>query len=569
MNTIRIFIASSSELKQDRDEFRMFISKENDRLHTKGIYLEVVQWEYFLDAISDNRLQDEYNQAISECDIVLCLFFTKVGKYTAEEFDTAYQVFKDTGKPKIWTYFKNAEINSGSITDEINTLLDFKKKIGNLGHFYTQYNNIDNLINQYRSQLDKFLLQFEKKSLSQDFESNEKSSSKIDIEPVQNTFNELLTKQLIQAIRINNRKAEDFLTTYSDWAINPHLVQTAKRIIIRGYVGVLGIQLRKLMSIGEEDFSESKKKRYLENCHITAQRALQLISYALISILWDYKQDNKVKFSQKETDILVKFFKNAADEHIVGFIGLIKTLIGIYSENKLELPIPEVKNLLPNLNIGSDLHEALIKLNSITDLLNNVTYDANDCIEAEKNLVIVLENLSFLSEYKMISIKDIGYNLQRNDNEGLYLHNYTLLGGDGQANNDGQVKIRKDTSPIISFSVLLFKDNYRQYINMDPFIIDYNGLALTGGSKICFYSYCNTFDDRNLNYNFIEDNSRVLIKKSNNPKPDDTDTQAVNRWLANKKNRKDLNFDKVYCLFHQAKKTLTGLEEETTEDVFD
>jgi hypothetical protein len=143
MNTIRIFLASSSELREDRDQFRLFISQQNDRLYTKQIYLEIVQWENFLDAISDTRLQDEYNSAIIECDIVLCLFFTKVGKYSAEEFDTAYQVFKNKGKPKIWTYFKNAPLNTASITDEINTLLAFKKKIANLGHFYTEYTNID------------------------------------------------------------------------------------------------------------------------------------------------------------------------------------------------------------------------------------------------------------------------------------------------------------------------------------------------------------------------------------------------------------------------------------------
>ena len=161
MKTIRIFIASSSELKEDRDQFRMFISTENDRLHKNDIYLELVQWEYFLDAISDTRLQDEYNNAICECDIVLCLFFTKVGKFSAEEFDTAYQVFKDKGKPRIWTYFKDAQISTRSITKEINTLLLFQEKIRDLGHFYTEYTNIDNLINKYRTQLDKFLPQFE------------------------------------------------------------------------------------------------------------------------------------------------------------------------------------------------------------------------------------------------------------------------------------------------------------------------------------------------------------------------------------------------------------------------
>jgi tetratricopeptide (TPR) repeat protein len=157
MRTVKIFIASSSELKNDRDEFRLFISQQNDRLHKQDIYLQIVQWENFLDAISNTQLQDEYNKAISDCDIVLCLFFTKVGKYTAEEFDTAYQVFKDKGTPKIWTYFKNANISTSSITDEINTLITFKKRIKDLGHFHTEYTGIDNLLNQYRSQLDEFL----------------------------------------------------------------------------------------------------------------------------------------------------------------------------------------------------------------------------------------------------------------------------------------------------------------------------------------------------------------------------------------------------------------------------
>ncbi|MDO7173838.1 hypothetical protein [Mariniflexile sp. AS56] len=560
MKTIRIFIASSSELKEDRDQFRMFISKENDRLHTKGIYLEIVQWESFLDAISDTRLQDEYNNAISTCDIVLCLFFTKVGKYSSEEFDTAYQVFKDKGKPKIWTYFKNAQINTGSITDEINTLLTFKKKIGGLGHFYTEYTNIDNLINQYRSQLDKYLPPFETIVVNPPKTPPE--------EPIENTFNDLLTKKLIQAIKPYDRKANDFLETYGDWETNIDLKPTVKRIIIAGYVGVVGIQLRKLMSIGEEDFLDNKMKRYLENCQLTAVRAFQLICYALISTLWDNQLNNKVKLSNEQSTVLIKFFKNATDESINGFSNLLRALIETFLDNKLELPIAQLMELLPKLQSGSDLLKSCDYLTSITELLHGASYTAKDCTDAEKNLAILLENLNFLAEYKMISIKDIDYNFQRNDAVGLYLHHYTLLEGDTQANNNNSGKIRKDTTPVSSYAVLLFKENYQQNINMVPFIIDYNGLADSGGSKICFYSFCNTFDDMNLNYNFIEDNSKVTIKKSGNLKPDDNDVRAINGWLSNKENRKDMNFDNMFDLFYKAKKALVGIEEDTTIDEF-
>lgn len=564
MKTIRIFIASSSELKDDREEFRMFISQENDRLHKKDIYLEIVQWENFLDAISDTRLQDEYNNAISGCDIVLCLFFTKVGKYSSEEFDTAYQVFKDKGKPKIWTYFKNAPVNTGSITDEINTLLAFKKKIGNLGHFYTEYTNIDNLINKYRTQLDKFLPATEDNFTAGITGPNDGKSMPTEKEPVKNTFNELLTKKLIEAIRPYSKKANDFLTTNSYWETNEDLVPTAKRIIISGYVGVLGIQLRKLMSIGEEDLSESKNKRYLENCLLTAKRALQLICYALLSGLWDHQLSNDGKFSQTQTNALVKFFKNAAEENINGYADLMKILIEIFSEKNLVLPIPQLKEFLQNLQAGSSFIDACANLHTITELLNKASFTANDCSGAEKNLAVVLENLNFLAAYKMISIKDIDYSLRRNDKEGHYLHNYSLLEGDSQANNNNQSKVKQENSPVISYSVLLIKENIRQYINLVPFVIDYNALGLAGGSKICFYSFCNTYDDLNLNYSFIEDNSKVTIKRSKNPEP--RDDQSANKWLASEANRKDMNFDNVFYLFSEAKRILAGLEEETAED---
>jgi len=569
MQNIKIFIASSSELKEDRDNFRLFISKENDRLHNKGIYLQLVQWEYFLDAISDTRLQDEYNKAIAQCDIVLCLFFTKVGKYTAEEFDTAYQVFKNTGKPKIWTYFKNADINTGSITDEINTLLAFKKKIGELGHFYTQYTNIDNLLNQYRSQLDRFLDEFEQTTAtSQSAPTDGRKVTASAKEPV-NTFNQLLTKRLIEAIGPYNRKTNDFLTNNPDWQENTTLEQTAKRLIIGGYVGAVGIQLRKIISIGNENFSESKMKRYLENCVLCGKRALQLINYALISVLWDYQQAGKVKFSPEQTEALKKFFKNAADEDIMGFTDLLPLLIQACLDNKVELYIPEVKELLPNLRKGKNLYEACHKLNDIADVIKNGSFNLENCTEAEMQLTTLLEHFNFLAAYKMISIKDVGYNQQRNDSEGLYLHNYTLLDGDGLPDNNAQAKVRKDNAPLISYAVLLFKDNYRENINMDPFIIDYNGLSLSGSSKICFYSYCNAYGDLGLNYSFIEDNNMVSINKSNNPKPDDANIGAINRWLSKPDNRKDLNFDKVYTLFHEAKKALAGIEEEESfEDTF-
>ena len=85
------------------------------------------------------------------------LFFTKTGKFTEEEFDTAHRQFKETRRPRIYTFFKNANVPMSSITNEVVSLLNFKKKLSDLGNFYTSYDDIEHLKRQFRDQLDKLI----------------------------------------------------------------------------------------------------------------------------------------------------------------------------------------------------------------------------------------------------------------------------------------------------------------------------------------------------------------------------------------------------------------------------
>ena len=154
---IKIFLASSSELKDDREQFEIFINRENKKYIEQRIFLELVVWEDFIDAMSKTRLQDEYNKAITECHIFVSLFHTKVGKYTEEEFLKALETFKANGNLRIYTYFKNAPINAGQIGPEIMTLLNFKKRLHNLGHFHTSYADINDLKHKFSEQLNKIM----------------------------------------------------------------------------------------------------------------------------------------------------------------------------------------------------------------------------------------------------------------------------------------------------------------------------------------------------------------------------------------------------------------------------
>jgi hypothetical protein len=156
MLTKKIFLASSAELKEDRKEFEIFIGRKNKDWVDKGVFLDLVIWEDFLDAMSQTRLQDEYDKAIRDCDLFVMLFWTKVGQYTEEEFETAFGQFKSTNKPFIFTYFKDAEISVGSANKkDLMSLWAFQEKLSALGHFYTVYKNVDELKFKFNQQLDK------------------------------------------------------------------------------------------------------------------------------------------------------------------------------------------------------------------------------------------------------------------------------------------------------------------------------------------------------------------------------------------------------------------------------
>jgi hypothetical protein len=156
--TIKIFLASSSELREDRDAFELHFRQANDRWLLKGVYLKILRWETFLDAMSETRLQDEYNEGVKESDIFVSLFKTKTGKYTEEEFEVAHTAFKNYGKPRIYTYIMQANItNDKQMRKDLTSLWNFQDKLSELGHYHTEYTSIKDLLLQFQGQLEHLI----------------------------------------------------------------------------------------------------------------------------------------------------------------------------------------------------------------------------------------------------------------------------------------------------------------------------------------------------------------------------------------------------------------------------
>ena len=157
--TVELFLASSNELKAERDRIEIFIRRENDRLARKGIYLKLNLWEDFISSMSRTRKQDDYNNKVRNSEICICLFATKVGDYTKEEFETAYDSFKKGGKTQhIFTFFKKSTFDTSNMNlEQLSKLAAFKKHLGEQGHYYDNFDNDKDLLFQLKSQLEKVL----------------------------------------------------------------------------------------------------------------------------------------------------------------------------------------------------------------------------------------------------------------------------------------------------------------------------------------------------------------------------------------------------------------------------
>src|SRR3954454_13053042 len=100
--TINIFIASSFELQAEREKCILLIKQLNDS--HKHLHLDVFAWEFNMimgNTPGYDYIQQAINPELLKSEIVVFLFYSKLGQYTKEEFELAMQE-----KKKLFVYFK-------------------------------------------------------------------------------------------------------------------------------------------------------------------------------------------------------------------------------------------------------------------------------------------------------------------------------------------------------------------------------------------------------------------------------------------------------------------------------
>ncbi|HMO40059.1 MAG TPA: hypothetical protein PKC76_15830 [Saprospiraceae bacterium] len=374
-------------------------------------------------------------------------------------------------------------------------------------------------------------------------------------------FNEALTRQLIESIQPYSLAAKRFLekvASIADWEHEVRFSNKAKEILAYSFVGVLGIQLSKLMAIGKEDFSDAKQRKYIAKCIEIARYATNLLCVTLLSKLWDEQRQQPRFFSRHERQVLEAFFQNHFESSLPERLRLLQVLDGIFAqaEHALPLPLEEWHDFRTTITEGGAFATSIEALAALQVRIDRAQYNLLDCVEAENQLTVFLSQVAFLTRYRMASIRHIGYWQPRNA-DARYLHRYTALGIDNKAQKDAE-KINCTPETVQTDAVLLYRDdNYSRHICLSPFLIDYNALTFEHGPKICFF-LSQAIDGDILEYVFHEDGSVVRLEKQGILKPD-TD---LNELMLEQQKQKILNLDNMVSLFHEAHACLLGAVEE-------
>ncbi len=152
MKTIKIFVASSEELKTERLHMADLVEHLNYVLRKSGLNIQLVKWEYVDSSMGIQHKQEEYNNTLKTCELCLVLYYTRFGNFTKSELDTAYNEFCAGNNPrKIYVYFKDCSNASAELQEFRDSFPE------NYGHFFCRFENIDTLKADFLLQLMEYL----------------------------------------------------------------------------------------------------------------------------------------------------------------------------------------------------------------------------------------------------------------------------------------------------------------------------------------------------------------------------------------------------------------------------
>ncbi len=246
-------------------------------------------------------------------------------------------------------------------------------------------------------------------------------------------------------------------------------------LIIKNFPWPIGVELRRLFSGSMRQLDRLR----LDQIFKTIERTMQFVSFVMISQLWK----DSAKGSIKVQENFSKDFENRFAVLSLGnFTWMIRAIGKMYEEQKVEWFMNEM-----NENFDKKFFAALDfwvpERNEIGHYQINLTQEEIEkrCVEYEEKLTYILQTISFVAKYKLISVREIKVIKPKNQ-EATFHHVIDLL---NSSDSDFKGKEINETSYSESQSVLLMKTikSIDEYLNLSPLVIDTNCEILDNKEK--------------------------------------------------------------------------------------
>lgn len=243
-------------------------------------------------------------------------------------------------------------------------------------------------------------------------------------------------------------------------------------IIIQNFPWLIGSQIQLLQQ--QREINRQRLEQLISTYIITSQ----VLYYILLSNLWEGIHRSKVSLS-------VDFLKeHHLDQQSLLEFDFLAHLLQVYQYfERFELPlfVPEYESFYTDINnTDGFLYKSWQYLEQVKkDFISkeNIEYSERLLVMAEQALAVVLKGAAFLANYQMLTVREISIDNPRYSPEAYEINMGRIKAMDISGLSlyqDAQNRRKNSYANCRSVILVHNEQNFTEYLNLSPFIIDKN-----------------------------------------------------------------------------------------------
>jgi len=259
-----------------------------------------------------------------------------------------------------------------------------------------------------------------------------------------------------------------------------------KNAILKALPFPISVHLQKLLAkrratMEGHDFYDTFGIKRLQQLIHTYNTLIELPPFVMLAQVWDALSEKKsLHMDEIHRQVIVDYFQAGPEQRIKKlFFPLMKAVAHILEENGIPAYVREFAEM--HLEQNTDFQNAVMALELKKErLAGQHSFSeaelVEECIVAEEKLTEVLQHLSFLAGYSLVSVRNIDVLRNRQIRTPNYLHRLVRLVQHFSEDPTEEMELLENF--LDNASVLMMKKSAgadkTRFLNLTPFVIDEN-----------------------------------------------------------------------------------------------